>query len=211
MDGQMTVTGGKLLVDCLLANGVDRAYGVPGESYLAVLDALHDAPIALTISRQEGGAAMMADADARLTGRPGIHDHHVGLPHQFGERCRDTLQVDADPGKLRGQMRRDSRRKTIRIDLPLAGQHIAGSKQLFDVFMLFIVIAAGRHRFHADHALALRGKSMQQRTADQRFADPGIRACDKVTHFSLNEVWTMAAPSIVVRSCGFQAWPYTTS
>lgn len=72
MDGQMTVTGGKLLVDCLLANGIDRAYGVPGESYLAVLDALRDAPIALTISRQEGGAAMMADADARLTGRPGI-------------------------------------------------------------------------------------------------------------------------------------------
>lgn len=72
MDGQMTVTGGKLLVDCLLANGVDRAYGVPGESYLAVLDALHDAPITLTISRQEGGAAMMADADARLIGRPGI-------------------------------------------------------------------------------------------------------------------------------------------
>lgn len=72
MDGQNTVTGGRLLVDCLVANQVDRAYGVPGESYLAVLDALRDAPIALTISRQEGGAAMMADADARLTGKPGI-------------------------------------------------------------------------------------------------------------------------------------------
>lgn len=72
MDGQNTVTGGRLLVDCLVANKVDRAYGVPGESYLAVLDALRDAPIALTISRQEGGAAMMADADARLTGKPGI-------------------------------------------------------------------------------------------------------------------------------------------
>ena len=45
---------------------------VPGESYLAVLDALHDAPIAVTVCRQEGGAAMMADATARLTGRPGI-------------------------------------------------------------------------------------------------------------------------------------------
>ena len=45
---------------------------VPGESYLAVLDALHDAPIELTVCRQEGGAAMMAEAHGKLTGRPGV-------------------------------------------------------------------------------------------------------------------------------------------
>jgi acetolactate synthase-1/2/3 large subunit len=65
-------TGGQILVDQLIAQGVEHVFCVPGESYLAVLDALHDAPIELTVCRQEGGATMMADAVARLTGRPGI-------------------------------------------------------------------------------------------------------------------------------------------
>jgi acetolactate synthase-1/2/3 large subunit len=74
----MTVTnmvprsGGQLVVDCLVAQGIEHVFCVPGESYLAVLDALHDAPIQVTVCRQEGGATMMADATARLTGRPGI-------------------------------------------------------------------------------------------------------------------------------------------
>ena len=65
-------TGGQLIVDALEANGVDRLYSVPGESYLAVLDALHDSRIENVVCRQEGGAAMMADCHGRLTGRPGI-------------------------------------------------------------------------------------------------------------------------------------------
>lgn len=65
-------TGGQILVDNLVAQGVDHIFCVPGESYLAVLDALHDASIKVTVCRQEGGAAMMADAAARLTGRPGV-------------------------------------------------------------------------------------------------------------------------------------------
>jgi acetolactate synthase-1/2/3 large subunit len=65
-------TGGQLIVDALEANGVDRIYSVPGESYLAVLDALYDSKIENVICRQEGGAAMMADCHGRLTGRPGI-------------------------------------------------------------------------------------------------------------------------------------------
>ncbi len=65
-------TGGRILVDQLVAQGVGHVFCVPGESYLAVLDALHDAPVALTVCRQEAGAAMMADAVGRLTGRPGI-------------------------------------------------------------------------------------------------------------------------------------------
>ena len=65
--------GGQLLVDSLLANGADMAFCVPGESYLTTLDALHDAPeIDLLTCRQEGGAAMMADAYGKLTGRPGL-------------------------------------------------------------------------------------------------------------------------------------------
>ncbi len=65
-------TGGQLIVSALEANGVDRLYCVPGESYLAVLDALHDSAIRTIVCRQEGGAAMMADCHGRLTGRPGI-------------------------------------------------------------------------------------------------------------------------------------------
>ncbi len=66
-------TGGQILVDQLKIHGVDTVFGIPGESYLAVLDALHDAnSIRFVICRQEGGAAMMADAYGKLTGRPGI-------------------------------------------------------------------------------------------------------------------------------------------
>ncbi len=61
-----------MIVEALEANGVERLYCVPGESYLAVLDALHDSKIRTIVCRQEGGAAMMADCHGRLTGRPGI-------------------------------------------------------------------------------------------------------------------------------------------
>jgi acetolactate synthase-1/2/3 large subunit len=65
-------TGGQLIVEALEANGVERIFCVPGESYLAVLDALYDSPIKTVVCRQEGGAAMMADCEGRLTGKPGI-------------------------------------------------------------------------------------------------------------------------------------------
>lgn len=67
-------TGGEILIDALRINGVERAFCVPGESYLAALDALHDAQedIELIVCRQEGGATYMAEAYAKLTGKPGI-------------------------------------------------------------------------------------------------------------------------------------------
>ncbi|MBP2427349.1 thiamine pyrophosphate-binding protein [Bradyrhizobium elkanii] len=65
-------TGGQILIDQLVAQGVERVTCVPGESYLAALDALHDSPIDVVICRAEGGAAMMAEAYGKLTGRPGI-------------------------------------------------------------------------------------------------------------------------------------------
>jgi acetolactate synthase-1/2/3 large subunit len=66
-------TGGRILVDQLRIQGVEVAFGVPGESYLEVLDALHDTPeIRFVICRQEGGVAMMAAAWGELTGRPGV-------------------------------------------------------------------------------------------------------------------------------------------
>ncbi len=66
-------TGGRILVDQLVAQGCDRIFTVPGESFLAVLDALHDTPaIELVTCRQEGGVGFMACADGAMTGRPGI-------------------------------------------------------------------------------------------------------------------------------------------
>ena len=65
-------SGGQILVDQLVAQGVERVYCVPGESYLAVLDALYGSAIKVTVCRQEAGAAMMALTEGRLTGRPGI-------------------------------------------------------------------------------------------------------------------------------------------
>lgn len=67
-------SGGQVLVDQLLVHGTDMAFCVPGESYLEVLDALYDARdrIRLINARQEAGAANMAEAYGKLTGRPGI-------------------------------------------------------------------------------------------------------------------------------------------
>jgi acetolactate synthase-1/2/3 large subunit len=65
-------SGGQLVVDALQVHGVELIFGVPGESYLPVLDALHDSNIRFIINRQEGGAAFMADAYGKLTGQPGI-------------------------------------------------------------------------------------------------------------------------------------------
>ena len=65
-------TAAQRLVDFLVAHGIDRAFCVPGESYIALLDALHDAPIDLVVCRHEGGAGFAAVADAKLTGRPGV-------------------------------------------------------------------------------------------------------------------------------------------
>jgi len=74
MENQSSLrTGGRILVDQLLAQGCDRVFCVPGESYLAVLDALHDSPeIDLVVARQEGGVGFMAEADGVMAGRPGI-------------------------------------------------------------------------------------------------------------------------------------------
>jgi acetolactate synthase-1/2/3 large subunit len=69
-----TTTGARLLVDCLLALGARKCFGVPGESFLDVLDALHDTAgrLDFVLCRQEGGAAFAAAAWGKLTGQPGI-------------------------------------------------------------------------------------------------------------------------------------------
>ncbi|QQN65419.1 thiamine pyrophosphate-binding protein [Bradyrhizobium diazoefficiens] len=65
-------TGGQILIDQLVRQGVERVACVPGESYLSALDALHDRKIDIITCRAEGGAAIMAEAYGKLTQRPGI-------------------------------------------------------------------------------------------------------------------------------------------
>ncbi|HEY8067841.1 MAG TPA: thiamine pyrophosphate-binding protein [Burkholderiales bacterium] len=66
--------GGRILADALVGHGARLAFGVPGESFLPVLDGLHDLQdqLKFVICRQEGGAAYMAEASAKLSGRPGL-------------------------------------------------------------------------------------------------------------------------------------------
>src|SRR3954454_17151495 len=67
-----TRTGGEILIDQLVVHGVQHVFCVPGESYLAALDAFYDRPIKLTVCRPEGGATMAAEAVGKVTGRPGV-------------------------------------------------------------------------------------------------------------------------------------------
>ena len=67
-----TRTAAEALVDQLVIHGTRHAFCVPGESYIAVLDAFHDRDVAITVCRQESGATMMAEAQGKATGRPGI-------------------------------------------------------------------------------------------------------------------------------------------
>ncbi len=70
--GQEIRHGGRILTDALAAHGVSRVFSVPGESFLAALDGLYESGIQNIVCRHEGGAAMMADAMGKMTGRPGI-------------------------------------------------------------------------------------------------------------------------------------------
>ncbi|MGA7489445.1 MAG: thiamine pyrophosphate-binding protein [Xanthobacteraceae bacterium] len=67
-----TRTAAEVLIDQLVTHGVRHAFCVPGESYIAALDALHDRDIAVTVCRQESGAAIMAEAQGKVMGRPGV-------------------------------------------------------------------------------------------------------------------------------------------
>ncbi|MGW7753958.1 thiamine pyrophosphate-dependent enzyme [Streptomyces violaceusniger] len=107
-------TGGQVLIDQLVRHGVDTVYGVPGESYLAALDALHDAPVRMVVCRHEGGAAYMAEAHGKLTGRPGVCFTTRGPGATNALVALHTAHQDATPLVLfiglvpRGHTHRDS-------------------------------------------------------------------------------------------------------
>ena len=103
-------TGGQILVEQLKIQGCDRIFTVPGESFLAVLDALHDAPeIETIVCRQEGGVSYMADADGKMTGKPGVAfvTRGPGATNASGGRTCRLPGFDADdPVRRRPRPRR---------------------------------------------------------------------------------------------------------
>jgi len=105
----LTRSGGQVLVDQLVLHGADLAFGVPGESYLAVLDALHDVPLRLIVTRHEGGAANMAEAYGKLTGRPGVCMVTRGPGATHASNGVHTAFQDSTPMLLLiGQVARDT-------------------------------------------------------------------------------------------------------
>ncbi|HYF09641.1 MAG TPA: thiamine pyrophosphate-binding protein [Acetobacteraceae bacterium] len=109
-------TAAERLIEFLADQRVDRAYCVPGESYIALLDALHAHPrMDLVVARQEGGAGFMAVADAKLTGRPGVALVSRGPGACNAAIAVHTAEQDAAPFILLvGQVeRRDLRRNAF--------------------------------------------------------------------------------------------------
>lgn len=90
-------TGAQILVDQLTLQGVEHVFCVPGESYLAVLDAFHDAEIEITVARQETGAGVMADAYARLTGKVGVYFTTRGPGAMNGAHAIHIAEHDSVP------------------------------------------------------------------------------------------------------------------
>ncbi|MCM3688474.1 thiamine pyrophosphate-dependent enzyme [Kocuria rosea] len=99
-------SAGHVIVDTLVAHGVQRTYVVPGESYLDVLDGLHNSPIETVVCRHEGGAAYMAEADGKMnpvpgvamvTRGPGAANAHVGLHTSWQDSTPMVLFVGLIP------------------------------------------------------------------------------------------------------------------
>jgi len=99
-----------LIVKCLEAHGIERVYCVPGESYLALLDALYDSSIKIIICRHESGAGFMAIAEARLTGKPAVFMVSRGPGATNGSIAIHVAEQDATPVLLFiGQVSRTER------------------------------------------------------------------------------------------------------
>ncbi|HEY1777495.1 MAG TPA: thiamine pyrophosphate-dependent enzyme [Solirubrobacteraceae bacterium] len=97
MSASPSRSGGQILIDQLERHGVELIFGVPGESYLAALDALRDSRIRFVNARHEAGAANMAEAAGKLTGRPGVCFVTRGPGATQGAVGVHTAQQDSTP------------------------------------------------------------------------------------------------------------------
>ena len=176
----MTRPGGRILVDQLELHGVDLAFGVPGESYLPVLDALHDSPIRLVACRHEVGAANMAEAYGKLTGRPGICivTRGPGRDARLGRRPHRLPGLDAaDPARRPGRAATCSGARPSRSSTTggCSGRWRSGSAQIDEVERIPELVArafarrelgpAGAGRARAARGHARRGGRRRRRRA----------------------------------------------
>ncbi len=145
-------TGGEILADALMANGVNTLFGVPGESFLSLLDAIHDRSDRLRFvsSRQEGGAAYMADAFAKMTGAPGVCVVTRGPGACNASIGIHTAQQDSTPMVvLIGQVARGHREREAFQELEF--------RQMFAPFAKWVteIDSAARIPEHLSHAFHL--------------------------------------------------------
>ncbi|MCY4058142.1 MAG: thiamine pyrophosphate-binding protein [Gammaproteobacteria bacterium] len=130
----MQCTAAQALVETLENQGVDRVFCVPGESYLDVLDALRDSSIQTVVARQEGGAAMMAEADAKLTGRPGVVFVTRGPGAANASSGVHVAQQDSTPLVLfAGQVARAARGRDAFQELDFAAFYGGMAKSVVEV------------------------------------------------------------------------------
>ncbi|MEQ8434327.1 MAG: thiamine pyrophosphate-binding protein [Oceanicaulis sp.] len=127
-------TGAQHLIDALAANGVERIFGVPGESYLAALDALVDARIPFIQCRHEAGAANMAEAQGKLTGRPGVCFVTRGPgATQAAVGVHTALQDSTPMLLLVGQVRREDEGREAFQELDYAQAFTGLAKAAFEI------------------------------------------------------------------------------
>jgi acetolactate synthase I/II/III large subunit len=124
-----------VIVGCLEAHGVERVYCVPGESYLALLDALFDSSIEVIVCRHESGAGFMAVAEAKLTGKPAVFLVSRGPGATNGSIAIHVAEQDAVPVLLLvGQVSREERGRGAFQEIDY-GQFLGGmAKGVFEVF-----------------------------------------------------------------------------
>ena len=123
-----------LIVRCLEAHGIKRVYCVPGESYLALLDALYGSSIEIIVCRHESGAGFMAVAEARLTGKPGVFLVSRGPGATNGSIAVHVAEQDATPVLLIiGQVSRAERGRGAFQEVDY-GQFFGGmAKEIFEI------------------------------------------------------------------------------
>lgn len=123
-----------VIVESLIAHGVKRVYCVPGESYLALLDALHDSDIQVIVCRHEGGAGFMAVAEAKLSGKPAVFMVSRGPGATNGSIAVHMAEQDAVPViMIIGQVARDERNRAVFQEVDY-GQFFGGiAKAVFEV------------------------------------------------------------------------------
>lgn len=127
-------TGANHLIDALAANGVERIFGVPGESYLAALDALVEVDIPFIQCRHEAGAANMAEAHGKLTGRPGVCFVTRGPGATQAAVGVHTAQQDSTPMLLLvGQVRREDEGREAFQELDYAHAFAGLAKAAFEI------------------------------------------------------------------------------